>query len=144
MKCYTYIDKNRDEEVLIYAHERNELVKDIEALVNSSQIEIKGILDDEIIFINPTEVSCFISEANKVYALIDEKRYQIKYRLYQLEELPLNKNYIKINQSCYANIKRIKRFESTITGALRVVFNNGYVDYISRRELKNVKERMGL
>ncbi len=144
MKCYTYIDKNRDEEVLIYAHERNELVKDIESLVNSSQIEIKGILDDEIIIINPTEVSCFISEANKVYALIDEKRYQIKYRLYQLEELPLNKNYIKINQSCYANIKRIKRFESTITGALRVVFNNGYVDYISRRELKNVKERMGL
>ena len=144
MKCYTYIEKEHEEEIIIYAHEKNQLVKDIENLVNTSSIEIKGVLDDEIKIINPIDVSCFISESNKVYALIGDKRYQIKYRLYQLEELELNKNFIKINQSCYANIKRIKKFESTMTGALKVIFNNGYIDYISRRELKNVKERMGL
>lgn len=144
MKCYTKIDKEHEEEVLIYAHERTKLVDDIESLVNSSSIEIKGVFGDEIIIINPFDVSCFITEANKVYALVDDKKYQIKYRLYQLEELDLNKTFIKINQSCYANIKRIKKFESTISGALRVIFNNGYIDYISRRELKNVKERMGL
>ncbi len=144
MKCYTYIEENHEEEVLIYAHERNQLVKDIENIVNTSQIEIKGLLGDEIIIINPVDVSCFISENNKVYALIGDKRYLIRYRLYQLEELELNKNFIKINQSCFANIKRIKKFESTFTGAMRVIFSNGYIDYISRRELKNVKERMGL
>ena len=77
------------------------------------------------------------------YKVID-KKYQIKYRLYQLEEMEINKSFIKINQSCYANIKRIKKFDSTISGALKVIFNNGYVDYIARRELKNFKERMGL
>ena len=144
MKCYTYIEKEHEEEVIIYAHEKNQLVKDIESLVNTSSIEIKGVCDEEIKILNPIDISCFISEANKVYALIADKRYQIKYRLYQLEELELNKYFIKINQSCYANIKRIKKFESTITGAMKVIFNNGYIDYISRRELKNVKERMGL
>ncbi len=144
MKCYTYIEKEHEEEVLIYAHERSQLVSDIENMVKSSSVELKGYLNDEIIIINPIDVCCFISEANKVYAMIGDKKYQIKYRLYQLEEMDINKNYIKINQSCYANIKRIKKFESTFTGALKVIFNNGYVDYISRRELKNVKERMGL
>ena len=144
MRCYTYIEKDHEEEVLIYAHEKSQLVLDIENIVKSSSVELKGYYNDEIIIINPIDVSCFISEANKVYAMIGDKRYQIRYRLYQLEEMEINKNFIKINQSCYANIKRIKKFESTITGALKVIFNNGYVDYISRRELKNVKERMGL
>ena len=144
MRCSTYIDKNRDEEVIIYAHEKNQIVLDIENIVKSSSVELKGFINDEIVIINPVNVSCFISEDNKVYALVDDKKYQIRYRLYQLEEMEINKNFIKINQSCYANIKRIKKFESTFTGALKVIFSNGYVDYISRRELKNVKERMGL
>ena len=144
MRCSTYIDKNRDEEVIIYAHEKNQIVLDIENIVKSSSVELKGFIGDEIVIINPINVACFISEDNKVYALIDDKKYQIRYRLYQLEEMEFNKNFIKINQSCYANIKRIKKFESTFTGALKVIFSNGYVDYISRRELKNVKERMGL
>jgi DNA-binding LytR/AlgR family response regulator len=144
MKCFTYIYKEHDEEVLIYSKERTTLVNEIESLCNSSEITIVGTNDNEIVKINPIEVACFISENNKVFALIKDKKYQIKQRLYQLEEMDFNKYYVKINQSCYANIKNIKKFESTIGGALKVIFKNDYIDYISRRELKNVKERMGL
>ncbi len=143
MKCYTYIKKDEEEKVLIYAHEKTRLVEDIESLVLSSEIDLNGTNDGEIIKIDINDVVCFISENNKVYALIGDKRYQIRYRLYQLEELNLN-IFIKINQSCLANKTKIKRFETTIGGALKAVFKNGYVDFISRRELKNVKKRMGL
>ena len=143
MKCYTYIKEDEEEKVLIYAHDRTRLVEDIEALVLSSEIDINGTYDSEIIKIDINDVVCFISENNKVFALIGDKKYQIKYRLYQIEELNLN-IFIKINQSCLANKTKIKRFETTIGGALKVVFKNGYIDFISRRELKNVKNRMGL
>ena len=143
MKCYTYIKENEEERVLIYAHDRTRLVEDIESLVLSSEIDLTGSYDSEIIKIDINDVVCFISENNKVYALIGDKKYQIKYRLYQLEELKLNM-FIKINQSCLANKTKIKKFETTIGGALKVVFKNGYIDFISRRELKNVKKRMGL
>ena len=143
MKCYTYIKENEEERVLIYAHDRTRLVEDIESLVLGSEIDLTGSYDSEIIKIDINDVICFISENNKVYALIGDKKYQIKYRLYQIEELNLNM-FIKINQSCLANKTKIKRFETTIGGALKVVFKNGYIDFISRRELKNVKNRMGL
>ena len=143
MKCYTYIEKNEEERVLIYAHDRTRLVEDIESLVLSSEIDLTGSYDTEIIKIDINDVVCFISENNKVYALIGDKKYQIKYRLYQIEELNLNM-FIKINQSCLANKTKIKRFETSIGGALKIIFKNGYVDFISRRELKNVKKRMGL
>ena len=143
MKCYTYIEKVEEEKVLIYANERNKLVDEIESLVEAANINLTGTLNDEIVKIEINDVSCFISENNKVFALISDKKYQIKQRLYQIEEMNLDM-FIKINQSCLANKKKIKKFESTIGGSLKVVFKNGYIDYISRRELKNVKQRMGL
>ena len=143
MKCYTYINEDLEEKVLIYAHDRTRLVEDIEALVLSSEVDLTGNYDSEIIKIDINDVACFISENNKVFALVGDKKYQIKYRLYQIEELNLN-IFIKINQSCLANKTKIKRFETTIGGAIKVVFKNGYIDYIARRELKNVKKRMGL
>lgn len=143
MKCYTYIEEVNEEKVLIYAKERTKLIDEIESLVESVNVDLTGIFNDEIIKIDINDVSCFISENNKVFALINDKKYQIKQRLYQIEEMNLEK-FIKINQSCLANKKKIKKFESTIGGSLKVVFKNGYVDYISRREVKNVKQRMGL
>ena len=143
MKCYTYIKEDEEEKVLIYAHDRTRLVDDIESLVLSSEVDLTGNYDNEIIKIDINDVICFVSDNNKVFALIGDKKYQIRYRLYQIEELNLNM-FIKINQSCLANKTKIKRFETTIGGALKVVFKNGYIDYIARRELKNVKKRMGL
>ncbi|MBR6072226.1 MAG: LytTR family transcriptional regulator [Acholeplasmatales bacterium] len=143
MRCYTYIEEIEEEKVLIYAKERTKLVDEIESLVISSDVDLTGTYNNEIIKIDINDVTCFISENNKVFALINDKRYQIKQRLYQLEEMNLN-TFIKINQSCLANKRNIKKFESTIGGALKVIFKNGYIDYISRRELKNVKQRMGL
>jgi DNA-binding LytR/AlgR family response regulator len=143
MKCYTYIKEDEEEKVLIYAHDRTRLVEDIESLVLSSEVDLTGNYDNEIIKIDINDVICFVSDNNKVFALIGDKKYQIRYRLYQIEELNLNM-FIKINQSCLANKTKIKRCETTIGGALKVVFKNGYIDFISRRELKNVKKRMGL
>ena len=64
-------------------------------------------------------------------------------RLWQLEEL-LGEEFLKINQSCLANVSRIKRFRASFGGSLLVSFACGYEDYVSRRQLKQVKERMGM
>ena len=53
-------------------------------------------------------------------------------------------NFIKINKSCIANLKKIKRFDASFGGAMQVTFKNGHTDFVSRRNLKNVKERMGI
>ena len=143
MKCSLFIDKDRDEEILIYAHEKTDMIIDIMNLAKNDDLSLNGIYNDEIEIINPNLVSCFISENNKVYALIKDKKYLVKKRLYQIEEM-VDESFIKINQSCLANRKRIIKFKASIGGALMVIFDNDYKDFVSRRELKNIKERMGL
>lgn len=144
MKCFTFINSDEEEKVIIYAKEKTSLVEEIEKLVAATGVTLTGTLDETSILINPADVTCFVVESGKIYALIGEKKYQLKERLYQLEDMPFNEFFVKLNQSCFANIKKIKEFKSSIGGSIMVVFQNGYVDYISRRELKNVKERIGL
>ncbi len=142
MKCTTLIDTSRDEEVVIYAHERSALVERIEELVVDSA-EMVGYSGDSIMRFSALDAAAFISEKSGVYALVGDERLKLKDRLYKLEEA-LDSDFVKINQSCIANIKKIKRFRAAVGGALMVEFQNGYQDYVSRRQLKGVKERLGI
>lgn len=142
MKCKIFVDKNKDEEVLIYTHEINGHVEEIKRVV-TQEIELVGYKNEEIKKIDLSDVTCFIIEDGKTYAYLKNDKFLIKLRLFQIEEI-INESFVKINQSCIANIRKIKKFEATLGGSLLVKFNNGYSDYISRRQLKKVKERIGL
>lgn len=143
MKFTVFIDENREEEVIVYSHGKTKLVEDIEKLVCENNFELIGFIDREAVRLDLTEVCCFIVEKNKIYAVCDKEKYAVRGRLYQLEE-SLPENFIKINQSCIANMKKIKKFDASFTGTLTVTFRNGYKDFVSRRNVKNVKERLGL
>ncbi len=143
MKLKIVFDKNREEEILIFAHERTKMIDDIENLVKKSSDEIVGYSEGEASIIKASQTACFTVENNKVYAITGKEKLQVKMRLYQIEEM-LDANFVKINQSCVANINEIRKFDTSISGTLKVVFKNGYTDYVSRRNIKAVKERLGI
>ena len=143
MKCTTIIDKTREEEVIIYAKEQTEFVEKIEAFVKSNSLDLTGYLNDSIIKLNITEIYCFAIEGGKIFAYTSDKRFLIKRRLYEIENM-LDKSFVKINQSCIVSVSKIERFSASIAGSLLVVLKNGYKDYVSRRQLKFVKERLGI
>ncbi len=143
MKCTLIITDEHEEEVVIYARERTKLTNDIEVLVYGSVPELIGYKENEVVKLNSDLISCFTVEGSKVYALTDSEKLQIKLRLYQLEEI-LPDTFVKINQSCIANIRKIERFDTSVSGTLLIKFKNGYKDYVSRRQMKAVKERFGL
>ena len=137
------IDKTLSEEILICAREKTKLVEEIEQLILSQTVELIGYSDKNAVRLDVSNVCCFVVDVNKVFAITDTEKLQIKLRLYQLEDI-LTDNFVKINQSCIANVKKICRFDASFTGVLTVVFENGYKDYVSRRQMKYVKERFGL
>lgn len=143
MKLSIFIDKERDEEIIIYTHEKNDIVREISSLVANRQEAIYGYSDTEVTKLNPAETECYIIENNKVYALTDNGRYRLKERLYQLESI-LPDYFLKLNQSCICNINKIQKFDVSVSGTLTVIFKSGYRDYVSRRNIRKVKERLGL
>lgn len=143
MEFKLIIDEFRNEEVVVYAKKNNKLTQKIEQLVNDSNLELVGYKNKEATFLNTSDVFCFTVFDGKVYALTENDRFVLKLRLYQVEDM-LSEGFVRINQSCIANIKAIKQFDASVSGNLTVSFKNGYKDYVSRRQLKAVKERLGI
>ena len=142
MKYKIYIDGEREEEILIYAHERNALIDRIEELILRQQRDIIAYGDGGAVRLTEDEIFCFVVEVGRVLALTERERLQLKIRLYQLEER-FSDRFVKINQSCLVSVDKIVRFDASIGGSLMVTLKNGYKDYISRRQMRAVKDRIG-
>ena len=140
---FKFIKDDTKDEVVVYAKEKNIIVKQIEEICELSDNTLIIYDDVYIKKINPLEVECFFTCDDKVYAIYEGEKYQVKKRLYELSQ-EYKDSFIYINQGCLANILYIDRFDVSISGVLLVYFKSGYKDYASRRQIKNIKERIGI
>lgn len=143
MKCELIIDPNCEERVVVHARGESDLTRAICRLVEEHTTQLVGYRDGEIVPLTAAEITCAMVEGDKVYALCGKEKLQMKQRLYVLEEM-LGSSFVKINQSCLANVSKVERFDASVSGTLKVKFKNGHTDYVSRRQLKQVKERFGI
>ena len=143
MKVKTVIEEGSEELVVIYAPEYTDRVREIERFAMGESAEgLIGYSGESIIPIDAGEVSAFVSEGGSVYAILSGRRLTVRERLYSLERR-FGAAFVRVNQSCLANVAMIARFDASFSGALAVIFKDGYRDYVSRRQLKVVKERIG-
>ena len=142
MKFKLIIDKEKDEEVVVTAHQRTALIDEIEALLSKHTDRIPGYIEDDIKMLSVSEIECVTVLDGKTYA-IDSKncRYRLKQRLYELEE-QLPASFIRINKSTLANESALDRFAVTIAGSVDAVFKCGYTEYVSRRCFAQIKRRL--
>ncbi len=143
MKCEVIINPEGEEKVVIYAKEHRAWIDRLQHLTETEEKPLLGYRDRETIPLDCNDILFITVENGKVTAVCEDGRWQLKERLYALESnLPLH--FVKLNQSCLANIRKIQRFDSSLAGTLHVRFVNGDTDYVSRRQLKSVKERFGM
>ena len=142
MKLKLIIDKEKDEEVVITAHQRTALVEEIEALISKYTDRIPGYAEDDIKMLSVSEIECVTVLNGKTYA-IDSKnvRYRLKQRLYELEQ-QLPPSFFRINKSTLANEAHLDRFAVTYAGSVDAVFKCGYTEYVSRRCFAQIKRRL--
>lgn len=146
MKFYLALDEKAEPSVTVVCRKVTATVKKIEDLCGEADTEdelLNAYADGEILPLELADVTCFFTKDNKVFVSVGDKEYATKLRIKQVMEL-VDDSFIKINQGCVAKASQIQRFTVSFGGAMNVVFKNGYSDYVSRRELSNIKRRFGL
>lgn len=143
LKCEIIIDAEGEEKIVIYAKKESTFTEEIKCIAEQYSTELLGYKDSEIIKLNPFDIYYISVISGKVYAVCKNDKFILKERLYTLEE-KLPESFVKINQSCLANINKAERFDTSISGTLKIKFKNGDTEYVSRRQLKTIKERIGI
>ncbi len=142
MKLNVFVDKTQDERIDIYIKERRQIVEDIEKLL-SEESELLCYKNGEVYKLNFSEIVLFSVENEKVAVYTEKDKFFVKERLYMIED-KMPACFIKLNQSAIGNIQKIKKFDCSVSGTLKVTFVNGLTDFVSRRQIKAVRERLGL
>ncbi|AVQ38767.1 LytTR family transcriptional regulator [Clostridium botulinum] len=146
MKIDIQIDDNSKEtRVVIYT---SEITEEVQAILNNlkrvQQKYILGMKDERIYILNPDEISFFYSEKGKVFAQTYNLVYEIKEKLYKLEENLKGTSFVRISKSAIANVDKIKNLEILFNGNMCINFFDGKQEYISRRYMKKIREYLNI
>lgn len=141
MKVEFKLDESYDEPtVVIYSRTMTE---EIQTLINKLSKQnrefITGMKDYRVEIIDKDSIVRIFSLDGAVYALTDEKKYKLKYKLYELEEM-LDNHFARISNCEIVNLRKVKRFDLTLTGTIQVEFLDGTHTRVSRRYVNKIKE----
>ena len=99
-----------------------------------------GFQKEEAVPLSLEELIRVYTSAGKVYAVTEEGEYQLRYRLYEVEERVNSKYFVRISQSEIVNLRKVKRFDLSLTGTIGVLFSDGSFSYVSRRFVSKIKQ----
>ena len=99
-----------------------------------------GFQKEEAVPLSLEEIIRVYTSSGKVYAVTEEGEYQLRYRLYEVEERVNPKYFVRISQSEIVNLRKVKRFDLSLTGTIGVLFSDGSFSYVSRRFVSKIKQ----
>lgn len=108
--------------------------------INTTPTQIVATEDNKIYFIDLDKVICFYSKDKYNYARTKEGTYKIKYKLYELEEIFKDRDFIRISNSCIINVKQVECFDTSILGTVVVKLKDNTQETVSKRNFAQIKK----
>lgn len=145
MKIHLHIDSELHEtEIHIHAANYDEQVEQLmNKLKQTSKDTIAGHLDGEIHIIKIQDVYSIFTDQGKVYLQTDEDEYEVKRKLYEIEQR-YTTQLIRVNKATLVHFEKIASIQSKVLGSPQLTLENGVTVPISRNYFKALKEAFGL
>lgn len=100
--------------------------------------------DGDIHLIEPQEIYYFETVDQRVYAYCASEVYEIRSRIYELEEALAAKDFFRASKSVLLNLNVIKSLSPAFGGRFEAVLKNDEHVIISRQYVSILKEKLGL
>ncbi len=134
-----------NDEIVITANRPTNEVKAIASLIaNYASNRIPVYRDKDILFVAIRDIEYFYTDGKKVCIDTEDGKFDVKYKIYELEDMLDNNIFVKIEQGVIANIKKITNIKLLINGTMQIRFASGNTQYASRRCVSEIKKRLGI
>ena len=117
--------------------EMEDLRETLEKLLDTGIRVYRGT---ETAVIVPAQIVRIYSENKKVYVRTDADCYEVRERLYTLEEQLKERGFVRISNSEIVNIRQIEKLDMSHAGTIKMYLKNQDVTYVSRRYISKIKE----
>ncbi len=146
MKIQIEVDKNiKENEVIIRCNELSEEVRNLQVILEdlvSHKKRITFYKGDTEYYLYLEEILFFDTEKSGICAHTTNNIYNVKYKLYELEEL-LPRYFMRVSKSTILNVNHIYSITRSLSSASKVEFQNTHKQvYVSRYYYKTLKIKL--
>ncbi len=136
-------DKFIEPQVVICNNERNDEVKELyESIIQVTNKTIAAYTENGIERVMYESFIRVYAEKQKVYAQTKTKKFTLHIRLYELEQELSKQEFVRISNSEIVNIRKIKKLDTSITGTIKMFLEGDIETYVSRRNVKKIKDAL--
>ena len=138
-------EKVKERKVIIVTDVVDEEIQALMSRISQEEPQVlAGFDDDRAVPLEPKEIIRVYGSSGKVLAATDRGEFTLRLRLYELEARLDRGSFVRISNSEIVNLKRVKNFDLSYTGTIRVSLTNGESTFVSRRYVSRIKNALGL
>ncbi len=133
-------------QVVIRADQQSELIEKIiyavENCMEEEYPQITAFNKEEVILLNQWDIYRVYTENRKLTICTKEKSYESRMPLKELEEILNEDIFVRISRFEIINIKKVKSFDMSIAGTIKVLFENNTEAWVARRCVKTIQDKL--
>lgn len=140
------LNENCDELKIVLAKNilDSEVQEVMKKLSNEKPKDLVAFKDKNIFPLEFKSIYRIFSSNNKTHAKTKDDEFDIKHRLYELEEILCPDTFVRISNSEFINMSKVSNFDLNIAGTIKVCLQNGDITFVSRRYIPKVKQFLGV
>ena len=123
----------------IRCHKVTDDVQEIISFVKSRQGRLSAQKDGQSIEIPVIDIFYAESVDNRVFIYTSKESYEIRLKLYELEEMLKTKSFLRVQKSMLINLMKIKSIKPALSGRDTALLKNGEEIVISRKYVADLK-----
>ena len=140
-------EKDRDEKnitVLFRASRQDAQVEQLMNRVREPFVDTIAATDSDggTVLLPFEDITSISSDNKRLKVLADNGTYWLKGSLQEMERLLEPNMFLRISRYEIVNLRKISRFDFTISGTLRIEFGEGMETWASRRYIPQIKNRL--
>lgn len=131
-------------QVIIECRKADEEVMKLKSHIELFENKLQARLDNKTFLINPADVLYFESVDDHTFLYTADNVYEIKHRLYELENSLSDRDFIRISKSQIVNINSIKSLAPELNRSITATLTNNEILTVSRRYVKPLRILLGI
>lgn len=137
-------EKFTDTEIIINTRS---ITPELEKIIGTLRIfdrQIAAVKGDEAHIVDVNRIIYVESVDRKTFIYTADDCYELKLRLYEIEEQLCHCGFFRVSKSCLVQLKFIRSLKSELNRKIRITLENGEQIIASRQYADELKRRLGV
>ena len=134
---------NEEDEIIVRCKKVDEnLMKVLYQLKDENRVT--AYMERDIVKLFPKDIYYFECVDNKVFACCEKQVFDVRLKLYEVEQTLSDSDFIRISKSVVVNLNRIMSVAPMFNGRFEARLQNGEKIIISRQYVPSLKKALGI